>query len=81
MLVYSDNYFMTSWSLWNYDRDEVSDSANENNDVNNYRIYNNKITTRKSSEYKTKLIGSTSDTNSRLNAEVSNLLTVTLTLT
>ena len=81
MLVYSDNYFMTSWSLWNYDRDEVSDSANENNDVNNYRIYNNKKTTRKSSEYKTKLIGSTSDTNSRLNAEVSNLLTVTLTLT
>ena len=81
MLVYSDNYFMTSWSLWNYDRDEVSDSANENNDVNNYRIYNNKTTTRKSSEYKTNLIGSTSDTNSRLNAEVSNLLTVTLTLT
>ena len=81
MLVYSDNYFMTSWSLWNYDRDEVSDSPNENNDVNNYRIYNNKTTTRKSSEYKTKLIGSTSDTNSRLNAEVSNLLTVTLTLT
>ena len=81
MLVYSDNYFMTSWSLWNYDRDEVSDSANENNDVNNYRIYNNKTTTRKSSEYKTKLIESTSDTNSRLNAEVSNLLTVTLTLT
>ena len=31
LLEYSDNYSMTSRSLWNYHRDEVSDDANENN--------------------------------------------------
>ena len=36
---------MTSESLWNYHRDEVNDSANWNNDANNYRINNNKTTT------------------------------------
>ena len=35
-LEYNDNYFMTSEGLWNYYRDEVNNSANENNDANNY---------------------------------------------
>ena len=63
MLVYnllenSNNYSMTPGSLWNYYRDEVNDSANESNDVNNFRINNSKTTTSKSFEYQTKLIGS-----------------------
>ena len=33
LLEYSDNYYMTSGSLCNYYRDEVNDSANENNDA------------------------------------------------
>ena len=61
---------MTSGSLWNYYRDEVNDSANENNDGNNFRISNNKTTTSKSFEYKTKLIGCTPNNDSRLDAEV-----------
>ena len=32
-LEYSDNYSKTSGSLWNNYRDEVNDSANENNDA------------------------------------------------
>ena len=81
LLEYSDSYSVTSGSLWNDYRGEVNDSANENNNVNSYRICSNEKTTSKSSEYKTKLIGSPSDNNSRLNTEVSNLLTLTLTLT
>ena len=54
LLEYSDNYSMTSVSLWNYYRDEVNDDANENNAAGNYRI-NNKTTTSKSFEYKTKI--------------------------
>ena len=37
LLEFSDNYSMTSGSLWNYDRDEVNDDADENNDAGNYR--------------------------------------------
>ena len=48
LLEYSDNYFMTSASLRDYYRDEVSDNADENSFVNNYRINNNKTTTSKS---------------------------------
>ena len=70
LLEYSDNYSVTLGSLWNYHRDEVNDSANENNYANNYRINNNKTTTSKYFEYKTKLIESTPNNNSRLNAEV-----------
>ena len=40
VLDYSDNYSMTSRSLWNYYRDERSDDENENDD-NNYEINNN----------------------------------------
>ena len=54
---------MTSGSLSNYYRGEVNDSANENNGANNYRISNNKTTTSKSFEYKTKLIESTPNNN------------------
>ena len=40
LLQYSENYSMTSGSLWNIiNRDEINDDANEN--VNN-RINNNK---------------------------------------
>ena len=52
LLEYSDNYCMTSGSLWNYYRDELNDSVNENNDANSYKINSNKTTTSKSFEYK-----------------------------
>ena len=59
---------MTSGSLRNYHRDEINDSTNEidNNDM----INNNKTTASKSFVHKTKIIGRTSNNNSRLNAEV-----------
>ena len=47
---------MTSGSLWNYYRDEGNDDANEKNATVNYGINNNKITTSKSFDYKTKII-------------------------
>ena len=34
LLEHSDNYSMTSGSLWNYYRDEVNDAANENDIAN-----------------------------------------------
>ena len=61
LLEYSENYSMTSRSLWKYYRDEVLlsfDDANENNDGSNYMIDNNQTTTRKSFEYIAKVIGS-----------------------
>ena len=54
-LEYSDNYSVTSGSLWNYCRDEVNDDANENN-ADNYGT-NNKTTTNRSFEYTAKIIG------------------------
>ena len=69
-LEYNNNYSMTSGNLWNYYSDEVNDSAYENNDANNFRINNNEITTSKPFEYKTKLIGSTLNNDSRLDVEV-----------
>ena len=68
LLEYSDNYSMTTGSLWNYYKNEVNDSANENE--NNFRINNNKTITSKSFEYKTKLIGSTPNNNNILDADV-----------
>ena len=44
LLEYSENYFITWISLWNYYRDEANDSVNENNEANNYRINNDKAT-------------------------------------
>ena len=70
LLEYSDNYSITSGSLWNFYRDEINYSANENNDANNYRINNNKSTTSKSFEYKTKIIRRTPNDNNVLDAEV-----------
>ena len=37
LLEYSDNYSMTSGSVWNYYKDEINDDDNEN-DVSNNRI-------------------------------------------
>ena len=68
-LEYSENYSMTSGSLWNYYRDEVNDDANENNSARN-KINNNKTITSKSFEYKKKLIGSTPSNNNILDTEV-----------
>ena len=70
MLEYSDSYSKTSGSLWNYYRDKISDSANENNDASNYRINNNKTARSKSFEYKTKKIERTWNDNNILDAEV-----------
>ena len=53
---YSDNYSMTSRSLWNYFRDEVIQHANENNPAGNNRANNSKAITSKSFEHKTKII-------------------------
>ena len=47
----------------------MNDAANENDDINN-RINNNRITASKWFEYKIKVIESTPNNNSRLNAEV-----------
>ena len=55
--------------MWNYYRDKVHGAASKNDDINN-RINNNRITASKWFEYKTKLIESTPNNNSRLNAEV-----------
>ena len=49
LLECSDNYSMTSGSLWNYCTDEVIDDANETN-TSNYRINNENTTTNRSSE-------------------------------
>ena len=70
LLEYSDNYYKRSGNLWNNYRDEINDSANENNDVNNYRINNNKTTTSKSFEYKTKIRRRTPNDINILDAEV-----------
>ena len=64
LLEYSDNFSMTSGSLWNCYRDEVNNSANETDDNDNM-INNIKTTASKSFKYKTKVIGSTSNNNSR----------------
>ena len=73
LLEYSDNYSMTSGSLWNCYRDEINDSATENNAANN-RMNSNKTIASKSFENKIKLIGSTPDNNNILAAEVVVLL-------
>ena len=41
LLEYSDNYCITSASLWNHYRDEVNDDTNKNVDANN-KMNNNK---------------------------------------
>ena len=49
-------------------------AANENNEASNYRINNNKTIESRSFEYKTKMAGSTSANNNRLDAKVVVLL-------
>ena len=69
-LEYSNNYPMISSSLWNYYRDEINNDGNKNNDANNFRINKNKTRISKIFEYKTKLVGRTSNNSSRFDAEV-----------
>ena len=45
---FSDNYSMTSESMWNYQTDEVNDDANKSDAAGNYRINNNNTTASKS---------------------------------
>ena len=47
----------------------MNEAANENND-DEYKVNNEKTTTSKTFEYKTKKTGSTPDNNSRLDSEV-----------
>ena len=60
---------MTSERLWNYYRNKLNASVNENNDATNQRINNSNTMTSRSFEIKTKIIGSTTNNNSRLSAE------------
>ena len=60
LLDYSDNYSMTSRSLWNYYRDEINHDEIENDDTGN-KINHNKTTASKSFKCKTKTIGKTPD--------------------
>ena len=69
LLEYSNNYCMTSGSLWSYYKDEVNDDVNENKS-DCYRMNNEKTKTNKSFEYKTKMIGNTPTDDSRLDTEV-----------
>ena len=55
LLEHSDNYYLTSGSLWNYYEDEVND--NDNDVVASFTINNNKATTSRSFEHKTKITG------------------------
>ena len=68
-LEYSDNYSMTSGSLWNYYRDEKIDAAHED-DAANDKINNDKGTTSRPSEYKTNMRWNTLANNDRLDTEV-----------
>ena len=56
---------MTLGNLWNCHRDEMNDAANEN--VGDNSINNNKTTTRKFFEYKSKITGITPANNNAIN--------------
>ena len=60
--------------MWNYYSDGVNDSANENIDAMKITMNNNKTKRGQPFDYKKKLIGSTPNNKSRLNAEVVVLL-------
>ena len=70
LLEYNESYSMTSAGYWNCYRDEVNDDANKNDKAGNYRINNNKTTTSKLFQYKTKIIGSTSSYNHNFHTEL-----------
>ena len=55
--------------MWNYYRDEINNSANENYNTNN-KINNNETTTSKPFLYKTKIIESIPNNNNILDAKV-----------
>ena len=70
MLEYSNNYSMTSESLWNYYRDDVNNDVHDVN-TDNYNKNNNKPTRSIPFEYKTKITKSTpGNNNTELSAEV-----------
>ena len=69
LLEYTQNYSLTSGRLWNYYRDEIIDDENENDNDNN-RINNGITITRKSCEYKTKLMRRKPNDNNTLNVDV-----------
>ena len=73
-LEYSDNYSVTSESLWNYYRDEVNDAANESN-ADRVRKNNNKAVTSKSFTHKAKILESTPDDDNTLETVVTLLNT------
>ena len=68
-LEYSNNYFIKLGILWNYYRDEINGDAKENDAVNEI-INNNKTVASKYVQYKTKLIGTTTNNNDILDAEI-----------
>ena len=68
-LEYSENYIMAPESLRNYYRDEVNDDTNENNAAGNYKINNNK-TTSKSFGYQTKIKGGAPANNNTIDKKV-----------
>ena len=68
-LEYSNNYFIKLGILWNYYRDEINGDAKENDAVNKI-INNNKTVASKYVQYKTKLIGTTTNNNDILDAEI-----------
>ena len=55
LLEYSNNYFMTSRSLWDCYKDKINDDENEVDDNGN-EINNSKRTKSKTFKYKAKLI-------------------------
>ena len=59
---------MISEALWKYQRYGINDDTDQNND-HNFRVNIEKTTRRRSFEYKTKIIGSTSENECRLKAE------------
>ena len=61
---------MALGSLWNHYRDDANDDADENNNDDDFWINKSKTIISKSFEYKTKIISSTSENNTRLDAEV-----------
>ena len=56
-------------SLWNCCKDKKNDVVNKPNN-NNYRINNDQATTKKSFEYKTKILESTANDNNTIKTEV-----------
>ena len=69
LLEYSENYSVTSGSMWNFYRDEVNHDVTESDNTNT-RIKSDKTITSKSFEYKAKIIGRTPDYNDTLHTKV-----------